>query len=106
MSGNKSRSKGKRGNLAAKMLLQSRDWLVSDLAEGISCEDLVATDPDGRTWSIEVKNTKNLMEAYIFQAKDQARRRKLPWMLMWHRPQSNNWFVMRQDKHDVVWGAF
>ena len=103
--GKYARNRGRRGQTAAANILRSRDWTVADLSAGVECEDIIATDPDGRTWSVEVKNTRAHTIQHISQANEQARRRKLPWMLMWHRHGSSEWFVFRQGQKTQVWGG-
>lgn len=101
--GKASRDKGRRGQSAATDLLTARDWTVAELNAGKISEDLLATDPDGRTWAVEVKNTRNWLSTYLTQAREQAKARRLPWMLMWHIPGTSEWLVMRQGRQAVVW---
>lgn len=103
MSGNASRSKGRRGETAFKNLLTSRDWSVADLSSGISSEDLLVIDPDGVTWSCEVKNTMNIMLSHFYQAKRQAAERKARWMLANKLHGTTSWLVRRQGEKPVVW---
>lgn len=101
--GKASRDKGRRGQSAATDLLTARDWTVAELNAGKISEDLLATAPDGRTWAVEVKNTRNWLSTYLTQAREQAKARRLPWMLMWHIPGTSEWLVMRQGRQAVVW---
>ena len=103
MSGKATRAKGRRGQTTAKHLLLDRDWNVADLTAGVSTEDFIATDPSGRTWCVEVKNTRNLLDAHISQAKDQARRRGLPWLLMQKLTGSSCWLVRGTGLEPTVW---
>lgn len=103
MSGNTSRRKGRAGESAFKALLADRDWVVADLASGLEAEDLLATDPDGATWAVEVKNTMNIMQAHYYQAKKQAVLRKARWMLANKISGTSSWLVRRQGEKPVVW---
>lgn len=103
MSGNASRSKGRRGESAFKNLLTSRDWTVADLSSGLASEDLLVIDGDGVTWACEVKNTMNILQAHYFQAKKQALKRKARWMLANKLHGSSSWLVRRQGERPVIW---
>lgn len=103
MSGNTSRSKGRRGETAFKNLLTARDWTVADLTSGLASEDLLVIDGDGITWACEVKNTMNIMQAHYFQAKKQAALRKARWMLANKIAGTKSWLVRRQGEKPVVW---
>lgn len=105
MSGKATRSKGRRGETEAKLLLESRDWVVWDLTAGLATEDLIANDPDGKGWIIEVKNTTAITMAHRKQAMDQAKARKMPWMLMSKIAGTGSWLVQRQGLKPTVWGA-
>ena len=76
------RDKGRRGQREAQELLKSRDWSVAELNAGTSAEDFIAVSPDGRSYSVEVKNTVAITTAHRAQAMTQAKARKLPWMLL------------------------
>ena len=97
------RIKGVKGQCRAAELLRSRDYHVDQLSGGISTEDLIATDPDGKAWSCEVKNTISMTHAHVKQAMEQAKKRNLPWMLMQHLRGSSSWLVRRQGMRAVVW---
>jgi len=104
VSGAKTRSKGARGQSCAANLLRSRDWTVHQLTGGIRTEDIVATDPGGITqWSIEVKNCVDIASRHVAQARMQAERKKLRWMLMSHIPKTSSWLVQRQGQRPTVW---
>ena len=94
---------GRRGETAFKNLLTSRDWSVADLSSGISSEDLLVIDPDGVTWSCEVKNTAIITTAHVAQAMVQGVKRKARWMLANHIPGTSSWLVRRQGEKPVVW---
>lgn len=98
-----SRDKGRRGQTAAEALLQDNDWSTIPVSAGVHAEDLVAVDPYGITWSVEVKNTVAITVAHRKQAMDQAARRKLPWMLMSKIHGTRFWLVQRKDMNPVVW---
>lgn len=103
MSGLKSRNKGVMGQRIAADLLRDRDWTVSQLTSGVSSEDLIATCPDGKCYSVEVKNTKSLTPEHIHQAKVQAERKKLRWMCMRKLFNTRSWLVERQGQLPQVW---
>ena len=103
MSGLRTRSKGRRGQTAAANLLRERDWIVADLSSGIGSEDLIATDPAGRSWAVEVKNCAGILPVHLKQAMDQAKKRRLPWMLMSKIAGTSAWLVRRQGDAPVVW---
>lgn len=99
-----SRDKGRRGQTAAKALLTSRDWTIAELAAGIDSEDLLAIDPSGTLWCVEVKNTQSLLPTHFKQAQEQAKRRRQRWMLMWKRPRGS-WHIYRQGYTDITWSS-
>lgn len=103
MSGNASRNKGRRGQTEAALLLQERDYSVLESSGGRSDPDFFATK-HGITWAVEVKNTRTYSrDAATHQAKDQAKRKKARWMLMWHIPGSHSWLVERQGLRPSLW---
>ena len=61
MSGRMSRNKGARGQSEFKAMLLDRDWAVDTLSAGIQSADLIATDPQCRTWLVEVKNVAGIL---------------------------------------------
>lgn len=99
-----SRDKGRRGQTAAEALLKDRDWTVDPLGAGLKREDMIATDPGGVVWSVEVKNCTVITQAHRKQAMDQARERGLPWMLMSKIAGTRFWLVQRRDLPPIVWG--
>lgn len=105
MNGKYTRDKGRRGQTEAKNLLLDRDWTVADLSAGIDCEDLIAVDGDGKSWCVEVKNCAGILPAHLKQAREQAKRRKLPWMLMSKIEGSSSWLVRRQGCEPAVWSC-
>jgi hypothetical protein len=104
MPGKATRSKGRRGQTEALNLLRNRDWMVADLSAGVDSEDGLACDPDGNWWAVEIKNCAAILTTvHRRQAMEQAKRRKLPWMLMNKIHGRNEWLVQRQGKPSVVW---
>jgi len=98
-----SRAKGRRGQLAARNLLNDRGWGVVELNSGTASEDLIATDQDGIVWSVEVKNTVSITKDHRLQAQKQAKERRSPWMLMSHIPGTRSWLIQRQNAKPCVW---
>ena len=103
MSGKATRAKGRRGETQAKELLQSLHYRVHDLTAGLDSEDLVATDPYGKTWSVEVKNTVAITTAHRADAMARAKASRLPWMLMSAIAGTGCWLVQRQGHRPAVW---
>ncbi|MGL4559598.1 MAG: hypothetical protein ACRCV5_19040 [Afipia sp.] len=103
MAGRTTRAKGRRGQAEAANLLRERDWVVADLSAGVSTEDMIASDPDGRHWCVEVKNTVAILPEHAKQAMEQAKRRRLPWMLMNKLAGTRCWLVRRQGERPAVW---
>ena len=97
------RDKGARGATAAKHLLLDRDWVVDQITAGIKSEDMIATDPHGIVWSVEVKNCVSITAAHKKQAMDQANARKLPWMLMSHIHGTKFWLIQRRNTAPCIW---
>ena len=92
------RRKGRDGRAAFVRLLHDRDWTLDKTRDGIISDDIVAADPNGQMWSIEVKNTKNLMVLQTKrQAMAQASRRKLPWMIAFSIHGTKSWLILRQQ---------
>lgn len=98
-----SRNKGRRGQQAAQDLLRSRDWSVAELNAGTAVEDFIAVSPDGRSYSVEVKNTVAITTAHRSQAMAQAKARKLPWMLLSKIGGTSSWLIQRQGERPIVW---
>jgi len=106
MAGRATRGKGRRGQTEALNLLRDRDWTVADLSAGVDSEDGLACDPDGNWYAVEIKNCASILPAHKRQAMEQARRRKLPWMLMSKIAGTSAWLVQRQGKAPVVWRQY
>lgn len=98
-----SRDKGRRGQREAQALLTSRDWRTAELNAGTAVEDMIATDPDGKAWAVEVKNTVAITTAHRQQAMTQAKARRLPWMLLSKIAGTSSWLVQRQGHRPAVW---
>ena len=101
--GKAARAKGRRGEAQAIALLMDRDYVVADLTAGKAGEDLLATDPDGKTWAVEVKMTKAITTIHRRQAMEQARNRRAAWMLLSHIDGTSSWLVQRKGHSPVVW---
>jgi Holliday junction resolvase-like predicted endonuclease len=99
------RSKGRRGEAAAKNLLKDRDWIIiADTSSGISSEDLIAKCPKGTIHSIEVKNRKLIdISTFKTQAVKNAKKTTLPWMLMCKIETTSSWLICRQGEKPTVW---
>ena len=101
--GKASRDKGARGQSAFANMLRDRDWTVDPLTAGVKREDILATDPRGQQWAVEVKNCTAITTAHRFQAAAQAGRRKLPWMLASKIAGTRSWLIQRRDCMPTVW---
>lgn len=98
-----SRAKGRRGQQEAANLMRSRDWSVAELNAGTAVEDFIVTDPSGKAWACEVKNTASITRAHREQAMRQAKARRLPWMLMSKISGTGSWLVQRQGERPTTW---
>lgn len=101
--GKSARDKGRRGQREAQTLLHGRDWRTAELNAGTAVEDMIATDPDGRAWAVEVKNTVSITTAHRAQAMTQGNARRLPWMLLSKIAGTASWLVQRQSHRPAVW---
>jgi hypothetical protein len=109
MNGRASRSKGKRGEAAAKRLLIERGYEVMARPRGESGDDFLAIR-DGKAYSVECKHTQNLMLSHFIQCRENAHGKAR--FLMW-RPShwgfpSNLWVVCSWDGREAtiqVWHA-
>ena len=101
--GKAARTKGRRGECAAKSLLRDRDWeIIADSTSGISTDDLIALCPDGVLHSVEVKNTKLInLPAFRKQAIENAKRR--PWLLLCKLDGTSSWLIMGRGRRPAVW---
>lgn len=101
--GKAQRNKGRRGETAAKLLLQDRDFtILADTSAGVSQCDLLAMDELGTVFAVEVKNTNSInIPAYVKQSREQAG--KLNWMLMAKIAGTRYWLVMGKDRYPTTW---
>lgn len=103
MSGSRSRSKGRRGETAAKRLLQEHDWeVLADTSAGISSCDLVACK-NGVIVAWEVKN-REIIHAQEFTK--QATRNatgKMRWGVLAKIAGTSSWLCLRQGEKPVCW---
>jgi len=103
-----SRAKGRKGQSEAIALLESRDWICGDLSAGISSEDILALNPDGKAYAVEVKNCVSInVRAFIKQARANAQTRKgARWMVAARIDgYSGAGLVMATDIEPVIWWA-
>ena len=105
MSGKASRAKGARGQGECKNMLLDRDWTVDSITCGIAAADLIATDPAGKVWAVEVKNCAGILPAHKAQAIAQGNERKLPWLLASKIAGSASWLIQRKGELPQVWHA-
>lgn len=103
MTGRSSRTKGARGQTEFKAMLLDRDWLCDQITAGIAACDLIATDTGGKSYSVEIKNCASIIPAHKRQAMEQAKARRLPWLLANKLPGTSSWLVQRQDGPPAVW---
>lgn len=103
MSGKRSRTKGAVGQTAVKNMLLDRDWRVAQLTAGVKSEDILAIDPSGKEWSVEVKNCASILPAHKRQAMEQAEKRGRPWMLVSKLSGTSSWVVQRQGVLPDIW---
>lgn len=102
--GKPSRDKGRRGAREALALLADRDWTPVETRDGVGTDDAVAIDPHGQAWSVEVKNQKVInIPAFLKQAREQAAKRKLPWLLLCRIDGGHGWLVLRKGCHGQIW---
>lgn len=97
------RRKGRDGRYKFRLLLEGRDWKTTTTTEGKPGEDLLATDPDGKVWAIEVKDVKIIDPKHRTQAMQQAKARRVRWMIANHISGTSTWLVQGQDRDPVVW---
>jgi len=70
---NRGRIKGKNGERAIRMLLNKEGWYIAHQEiQGLAGDDFFAKDPNGKWWSIEVKNCTAFHPKFIGQAKRQG----------------------------------
>jgi predicted RecB family endonuclease len=88
-------------------MLGDRDWCVDKTKAGLSIDDLVVIDDTGKTWSVEVKARKLIdVEKWRVQARANAKKRDLPWMLAMRIHGVKAWLVEFHEGRNVwhkVW---
>jgi Holliday junction resolvase-like predicted endonuclease len=80
VSGKASRSKGARGESAARRLLEERGYELHHNRD--AGHDFLVLDKNGKAISVEIKNTASLLHAAYDQCKENAHGK--PRMLLWH----------------------
>jgi Holliday junction resolvase-like predicted endonuclease len=96
------RTKGARGERAAERLLISRGFVCERTREGRGSCDIVAVDPEGRTWAVEVKNRAIIVpREHVEQARRNAGSRR--WMVLAHIEGTRSWLVLGQGRTPQVW---
>lgn len=103
MPGAATRNKGRRGQAQFAELLRSMDWTVAELNAGTAAEDFIAVDRYGKSWAVEVKNCASITTAHRRQAMEQAKARRLPWLLANKIAGTSAWLVQRQGAKPTVW---
>jgi hypothetical protein len=97
------RDKGVRGQSTFANMLADRDWVVDPITSGVKREDMIATDPAGNAWSVEVKNHIAIHASHRRQAVVQAQARKLPWLLASKIAGTSSWLIQRRGMLPCVW---
>ena len=76
MGGKQSKRIGKEGESSAKKLVQRLGCHVAFTeVQGLAGDDIFMQAPDGKWWSVEVKNTTSFNKDFLVQAARQARER-------------------------------
>lgn len=84
-------------------MLEERDYTCEDLSAGHASCDILAIDPRGIAYAVEVKDRVLIdIRAVRKQARTNAKRHTR-WMLMCHIPDSKSWIVERQGERPCVW---
>jgi hypothetical protein len=88
-------------------MLTGRDWEIIETSSGMKVEDIVAHDPNGNRWSVEVKHHRLInLEVFMAQAKEQAKKRNISWMLAVRLPRyPGTWLVLREGEVPTVWNG-
>ena len=101
--GKSQRDKGRRGEGTVALLLEERDYIVTDTTAGKTEPDLIALK-DGIMWAVEVKDHIVLHpNQWRKQARENAKRKKMRWMLVYHLPGYRSWVVERQGCDPAFW---
>ena len=105
MPGKTTRSKVKIGERAAKALLVDYDYtIIADTKSGLSTGDLVVKSPDGTIYDVEVKNRRMInVPMFLGQARKNAGRSNLAWMVMCKIETTSSWLVLRKGKKPTTW---
>ena len=105
MPGKTTRSKGKVGERTAKALLVDHDYsILADTTAGLSTGDLVVKAPDGTIYDVEVKNRRMInIPMFLGQARKNADRSKLAWMVMCKIETTSSWLVLRKGEKPTTW---
>jgi len=103
--GKPSRDKGKRGQREFKLLLQEQDWTIMESRAGAEEEDFLGISPDGKVYSIEVKNCVCIdQRKFRAQAKKQADARKnTKWLLACAIDGFKNTFLIITSDKCTIW---
>ena len=103
--GKSQRSKGRRGERRAELMLLDRDY--TELMRnpcGKNGHDITAKAPDGKFLAIEVKNHVIWnWTAFMTQAKDNAKKFGYLWCVMLHIPNTKAWVFWRQGQEPKIW---
>lgn len=99
------RDKGARGQREALDLLAERGYTVVETNSGRASEDLFALDPVGHAVAVEVKyHEATRWQDFRRQAREQARARRVSWLLMCRLPGHPHTFVVEgAEIAPVVW---
>lgn len=99
------RRKGRVAQTELRHLLEENDWQVIDTSSGQAVEDMVVQAPYGTMFSCECKAHKNMnLGVFLKQAREQAKKRKIPWMLCCRLPEfPRAWLVLRAGLEPVIW---
>lgn len=105
MAGKTTRNKGKIGERTAKALLVDHDYsIIADTTAGLSTGDLVVKAPDGIVYDVEVKNRRIInVPMFLGQARKNAGRSKLAWMVMCKIETTSSWLVLRKGEKPTTW---
>jgi hypothetical protein len=102
-----SRFKGYREAWKFRNILGDRDWTAEKTLDGVSTDDLVVIDDIGKMWSVEIKAHKAMNpEKWRKQARENANKRELPWILAMKIHGTRSWLVEFHEGRNVwhkVW---
>jgi len=105
MAGSKTRNKGKIGERMAKKLLADHDFtIIADTTSGLETGDIVAQSPYGIVYDVEVKNRRQInIPLFVGQARKNAGKTKLAWMVMAKIENTSSWLIMRKGEKPTTW---